>query len=202
MTRMMADFVEKRREATGVDVRLNVPVFLPGYAAIGKFGADPTETFSGLVATAYSIPSQIYRVTRRTIHKLTSPNRSVYKQASLRNFEIAMTATDILYCPTSPLMLKAYPPVFTEPLSATSINFDTMGDQMSRLKIGDELWHVHPAYAGDARWALRRIADENPAFAITFGGTELAVTADRLGRDEPVDDGREEHDAAQNEEEE
>ncbi len=173
MTRLMKDYVDTRRETTGLDIRLDIPVLLPGYSAIGKFNADPTQTISGLVATAYSIPSQIYRVTMRTFRKLTSPNRSVYEQASLRNFEIAMTDSEILYCPTSPLMLKAYPAVFTEPISGTSINFETVDDQMSKLTIGDDLWHVHPAYAGDARWALRRIADENPEFDISFGGSEL-----------------------------
>lgn len=180
----MKDFVDRRREATGVEVRLDVPVFLPGYAAIGKFGADPSETFSGLVATVYSIPSQIYRVTRRTFHRFASPNRSVYKQASLRNFEIAMTDSEILYCPTSPLMLKAYPPVFTEPLSGVSISFETVTDKMSKLKIRDDLWHVHPAYAGDARWALRRIADDNPEYNITFGDTALT----ELSADDDDDD--------------
>lgn len=208
MTRLMKSFVDARREATGVDVRVDVPVFLPGYAAIGKFGADPSETFSGLVATVYSIPSQIYRVTTRNVLKVTSPDRTVYQQASLRNFEIAMTDSEILYCPTSPLMLKAYEPTFTEPIAGTSINFETVTNKMSKLRIGDDLWHVHPAYAGDVRWALRRIADDNPSYDITFGGVELPESVvDPDDVDEPLDEVSADEEAeaaapaAQNEEE-
>ena len=177
MTRSMKDFVEARQGTVPGNVQIDVPVFLPGYAAIGKFGADPSETIPGIVATLYSIPSQLYRVPMRTINKFLKPNQPVYQRAKLRNFEIVITETEIHYCPASPMLLKTYDPVHSEPISATAINFHTVEEQMSQLAVGESVWHVHPEYAGDVRWALRRIANENPDYAISFGGVDLPDSA-------------------------
>jgi len=88
--------------------------------------------------------------------------------------EIVITDTEILYAPTSPLLLKAYPPRGREAISGTSLRFETVtGGQMSKLMVGTNLWNVHPEYAGDVRWGLRRLADDFPEYDISFGGEEL-----------------------------
>ena len=172
----MKDFVDARQGTVPGEVRIDVPVFLPGYAAFGKFKGDPADNFA-IVATLYSIPSQLFRVPMRTINRFLKPNQLVYERAKLRNFEIVMTNSEIFYSPASPLLLKTYDPVSSQPISSTAINFHTVEDDFSQLAIGAELWHIHPEYAGDVRWALRRIANENPDYDISFGGVDLPDSA-------------------------
>lgn len=190
MTRSMKDYVDARQESVEGDLRADVPVFLPGYSAIGKFAADPGQPLSGCLATAYSIPAQMFRVAARSVRRLTKPNEPVYKQAALRNFEIAITDTEILYCPASPLLLRVYPPVERLALSDVQVRFETIENQMSRLIIGSEVWHVHPHYTGDVRWALRRISDEFPDYEMSFSGgnpDELSNELTEISADDDID---------------
>ena len=62
------------------DVRIDVPVLLPGYAVFGKFKGDPADNFA-IVATIYSIPSQLFRVPMRTINRFLKPKQRVYDRA-------------------------------------------------------------------------------------------------------------------------
>lgn len=172
----MKDFVDARQGTVQGDVRIDVPVLLPGYAVFGKFKGDPADNFA-IVATIYSIPSQLFRVPMRTINRFLKPKQRVYDRAKLQNFEIVMTESEIHYSPLSPLLLKTYEPVFSEPIAGTAINFHTVEDGMSQLAIGADIWNVAPEYAGDVRWALRRIANENPDYKISFGGADLPDSA-------------------------
>lgn len=170
----MKDFIDARQETIDDKVRLNVPVLRPGLGVIGKFGAEAGQRFSGFLITLYSIPAQPLRMLRRTINRVIKPQQPIYEQAELRNIEIVVTDNEILYCPASPLLLRTYTPLFTEEIADTSINFETVTDEMSKLTVGSNVWNVHPEYAGDVRWALRRLADDNPSYSITFSGGELA----------------------------
>ena len=170
----MKDFVDARQETVDETVRVNVPILLPGRGVIGSFGADPEEQVSGVVVTLYCIPMQPLRILRRTINKFVKPAEPISSQATLRNFEVVITDTKILYCPASPLMVKTYPPKGREAIADTTLHFESMGTKMSKLTIGSHVWHVHPEYAGDVRWALRRLADDYPSYDISFSGGELA----------------------------
>ncbi len=165
----MKDFIESREAGGASDIRVDVPVFLPGYSAIGKRSADEDTLAPSVLATLYSIPNQFVRVVRRRVNKARNPDESVYKAAELRNFEVVFTSTEVQFCPASPLLSKAEPPVSTLPLAETTVHFETRADAMSDLTIDGEVWHVHPEYAGDVRWALRRIADDYPEYNFTFG---------------------------------
>ena len=164
----MQDFIETREAGGATDIRVNVPVLLPGYSAIGKFSPDQDQIATSVLATLYSIPNQMYRVARRSVDKLRKPDQSVHDAARFRNFEVVVTSKEVWYCPASPLLSKAQPPTVTLALSETAVSFQTVTDAMSELTIAGDVWHVHPEYAGDVRWALRRIADENPSYDITF----------------------------------
>lgn len=167
MPRSMKDFIETREAGGATDIRVNVPVFLPGYSPIGNVSTDG-DVASGLLATLYSIPNQLYRVIRRTMDRSRNPDQSVLQAAKFRNFEVVFTSIEVQYCPASPLLSKAQPAVATLPLSETAVVFHTVANEMSELTIATDLWHVHPEYAGDVRWELRRIADEHPDYTITF----------------------------------
>ena len=187
----MKDFIDARQETIGDTVRINVPVLRPGLGVIGKFGAEANQRFSGLLITLYSIPAQPIRILRRTINRVIKPRQPIYDQAQLRNLEIVVTDNEILYCPASPLLLKTYKPITSEALDDTPINFETLTDEHSKLTVGSNVWNVHPEYAGDVRWGLRRLADDRPEYAITFQGGELAEisadedeTADTVGQSE------------------
>ena len=203
MPRSMKDFIDARQPTVEDKIRVDVPVLLPGYSALGKFGGgDASERFSGIMATLYSIPIQPYRMIMRTINKVLRPTQPVYDQAKLRNLELVVTDTEIIYAPTSPLLLKTYKPCGRQAIADTAIAFETVEDGFSKLTIGQNLWHVHPEYAGDVRWGLRRLSDDYPDYNISFGGPELPepteVSADEL--EEAKDQGATDEDAKKDEE--
>lgn len=168
MPRSMEDFVATRVAAGETDVRIAVPVFLPGYSAIGTVSTEDDQIATSLLATLYSIPNQLFRIVKRTIDKSRKPNQSVHEAAKHRNFEVVFTGTEVHYCPASPLLANARPPTATRSLAEVSVVFETVANAMSHLTIDTDVWHVHPEYAGDVRWELRRIAEQGPAYDISF----------------------------------
>lgn len=165
----MKDFVDSRKEAQGEDVRVNVPVFLPGHGAIGKFGAKPTEPVPGIVMALASLVLQPTRMLTRLVKR----GKTVYERASLRNYEVVFTTTEVGFSPASPLLLKSYDIEERSPLASTPIHFESVQLHMSKLTIGTNVWDVHPEYVGDVRWALRRLSDDYPSYDITFSGGEI-----------------------------
>lgn len=184
MARSMQDFVDSRKEALGEDVRVDVPVFLPGHGAIGKFGAKPDEPVPGIVMALASIVLQPMRMITRMVKR----GKGVYERASLRNYEVVITNAEVAFSPASPLLLKSYAVEERMPLESTPIHFESVQVKMSKLTVGTNVWHVHPEYVGDVRWALRRLAEENPSFDITFRGGEIVEAAEPAPKETDASD--------------
>ena len=180
----MKDFVEARSEALGENVRVNVPVFLPGYGAIGKFGAEPDKPVAGIVVALSSLVLQPYRIVTRLLKNAAKPNSRVYERAAKRNYEIVITDIEVLYSPASPLLLKNYDIVERAPLGKTSLHFESVQVKMSKLTVGNDVWHIHPEYVGDVRWALRRLAEDYPSYDVTFSGGEIIEPLQETNADE------------------
>ncbi len=178
MTRSMQDFVDARTESLGTNVWVDVPVVLPGYGAIGKYGSEPDQPVGGLMVALATLVLQPYRMITRTVKKVASPNSSVYQRAQHRNYEVAITDDEVLFCPASPLLLRTYEPENRLALDTTSIHFESVQVKMSKLTIGGDVWHVHPEYVGDVRWALRKLKQDYPGYDITFSGGEIVEPAE------------------------
>ena len=201
MTRSMQDFVESRTEALGEKVRIDVPIFLPGHGAIGKFGAEPDKPVAGIVMALSSLVLQPYRMISRTVKNAAKPNTRVYERAALRNYEVVITDIEVLYCPASPLLLKNYDVAERQPLGQTPLHFESVQKKMSKLTVGSDVWHIHPEYVGDVRWALRKLLEDFPSYDVTFSGGEVVEALEKSPLETSADEVKDAKDETSSEEE-